>query len=453
MNGKRKNNWLHLDLKGAIPSVGKLLEQLEFWKDCGYDGIVWEYDDRIPWQSWPGTWRGGYTIQEQRRLMDACRKLELETVPLIQIQGHLEWLLKHERYSGWRENGVSSELCPLHPEVLPRLKKWIDEITTLHPGSRFLHLGADETWYMGKCGKCSLHDKMELYGEHVSRLCNYVLEKGWRPLIWADMFWREKRLDVAARLPVGTILVDWQYDGAPPYETTEALLECGHEVMGASGVMTGWWEHCYRVQSEPESRVRNVSAWNRWAMEKNIGMIHTTWTRGASLWNIYGPWHGALPAFIAGGNPERWERHPWHGFMERLARIMEQDVPDELDRAATEMLELPADGSIEVESRRWWNLALRYQSLQKQLLIHRSTRTCLEQVGKFVGRDKTMFHRNCILPFAELLPKAEQWEEEARAFWRDNELSDTEEFMATHIGIMINEIKYYLNTKTEVPFL
>ena len=112
MNGKRKNNWLHLDLKGAIPSVGKLLEQLEFWKDCGYDGIVWEYDDRIPWQSWPGTWRGGYTIQEQRRLMDA-RKLELETVPLIQIQGHLEWLLKHERYSGWRENGVSSELCPL----------------------------------------------------------------------------------------------------------------------------------------------------------------------------------------------------------------------------------------------------------------------------------------------------------------------------------------------------
>lgn len=150
MNGKWKNNWLHLDLKGAIPSVGKLLEQLEFWKDCGYDGIVWEYDDRIPWQSWPGTWRGGYTIQEQRRLMDACRKLELETVPLIQIQGHLEWLLKHERYSGWRENGVSSELCPLHPEVLPRLKKWIDEITTLHPGSRFLHLGADETWYMGK---------------------------------------------------------------------------------------------------------------------------------------------------------------------------------------------------------------------------------------------------------------------------------------------------------------
>ena len=30
MNGKRKNNWLHLDLKGAIPSVGKLLEQLEW---------------------------------------------------------------------------------------------------------------------------------------------------------------------------------------------------------------------------------------------------------------------------------------------------------------------------------------------------------------------------------------------------------------------------------------
>jgi len=161
MTSPERKNWLHLDLKGAVPAVGKLLEHLRYFKECGYNGIVWEYDDRISWRSFPNTWRGGYSADDQRRLMEACRELGLEVVPLIQVMGHLEWLLKHEEYSDWRENGVGSELCPLHPEVQPRLKSWIDEVIELHPGSRFIHLGADETMYIGSCEKCRTRNKMD----------------------------------------------------------------------------------------------------------------------------------------------------------------------------------------------------------------------------------------------------------------------------------------------------
>lgn len=443
MNSPERKNWLHLDLKGAIPSVEKLLEQLRYFKECGYNGIVWEYDDRIPWRSFPNTWRGGYSAEEHRRLMDACRELGLEVVPLIQVMGHLEWLLKHEEYRGWRENGVGSELCPLHPEVLPRLKRWIDEVIEIHPGSRFIHLGADETLYIGSCEKCRTRNKMDLYLEHISSLCRYALSKGLRPLIWADMFLREGATELAAALPEGTVLVDWQYDGEPPYDSTRKLMQCGREVMGASGVMVGWLEHCCHVQSIPEKRFRNVVGWDNWAEKHQIGMIHTTWTRASSFWNIYGPWIGALPVFVAAGNPERWKAHPWHEFMNGLTGIMERDQPGELRKSASEVLELPVRNAFETECRRWWNLALRYQSLQKQFLIDSHTRKCLDRVVKYVGRDDVMYNQNAVAPFVKLKSELDQWESEARRFWHDNELSNEEEFFDSHSGILKDEIFNY----------
>ena len=440
MKLRPKNNWLHLDLKGAIPNPEKMRELLHFWKECGYDGVVLEYDDRIPWKAWPGTWRGGYTLEEQQDLVRTCADLGLEVIPLIQVIGHLEWLLKHEEWRDWRENGSGNEICPLHPEALPRLKQWIDEVVELHPGIRFLHLGADETWNLGTCGKCRKHDPMKLYQEHVSELCRHALEKGCRPLIWADMFWNEKRLDLVPQLPEGTIPVDWQYNGIPPYESTEKLMQCGREIMGASGAMIGWWEHCFQVQSEPSSRIRNVTGWYKWAAEHGTGVIHTTWTRGASLWNIYGPWHGAYPAFVAGGDPARWESHPWRTFMEELSDIMLRNQVPELQKAAEELPTLPAASPLEKEVLRWLNLAVRYQALQQEFLIHRATRRTLTRVSDFVGRDDGMFRKNCVEPFRTLLPKADEWEKEARSFWQDNGLSDAEEFMATHIQLLREDI-------------
>ncbi len=438
-----RHNWLHLDLKGAIPKVHRLIDMLGYCRNCGYNGIVLEYDDRIPWRSWPEVRNGGYSMAEQAELLAAARKLELEVVPLIQIHGHLEWLLKHPEYHDWRENGVGSEICPLHPEVPARLEKWIDEVVELHPQSRFIHLGADETLYLGTCPKCSRLDKMEIYLNHVSKMCRYALGKGLTPLIWADMFWSEKCPDLADSLPEGTILVDWRYEGVPPFESTTILRRGKHPVMGASGIMTGWWEHCYRVQADPQSRVENVSGWFRYADDNELGLIHTTWTRGASLWNIYGPWHGHLPAFIAGGNPARWERHPWCGFTRNLTGIIDRDIPDELEKTAAETLKLPAFDDAERECLRWWNLALRYQAIQKSVQIHRSTRNCLDRVAEFVGRDETMYRRNCITPFSGLQDKLEAWEQEARRFWTDNELSNENEFFATHSEIMKDEINLY----------
>jgi len=48
-----RRNWLHLDLKGIIPTADRLLAWLDFFASCGFNGIVWEYEDRYDWQAFP----------------------------------------------------------------------------------------------------------------------------------------------------------------------------------------------------------------------------------------------------------------------------------------------------------------------------------------------------------------------------------------------------------------
>ena len=144
-------NLLHVDFKGVLPDFSRIMMFPEFWKRCGFTGVVLEFDAKYPWKTWPGVRRGNFARGQFRELIVRCQESGLETIPLIQIHGHLEWLLDSPRYEALREAGFVSEICPLHPGVRLRMKRWIDEVAELFSGSRRIHLGGDETRRAGSC--------------------------------------------------------------------------------------------------------------------------------------------------------------------------------------------------------------------------------------------------------------------------------------------------------------
>ena len=182
-------NWIHLDLKGVIPSVRQLKHWLSFFRECGFNGVLWEYEDRLPWQTWQGLHRPGYTIEQWREIWAHCRSLELLSVPLIQTHGHLEWLLQNGTFADWREAGHINELCPQQPDVLPRLKDWIDEVVSLHPDSPYICLGGDETWHLASCERCAEkaagdpRGKQGVYLDHIGAVCDHAAAHGVRPML------------------------------------------------------------------------------------------------------------------------------------------------------------------------------------------------------------------------------------------------------------------------------
>ena len=73
-----------------LPGLSGMLKWLDWLAEIGFDGIVFEYEDRLSWQTFPGLQRPVLSKEEWEVLWEHCRKLRLEIVPLIQTQEHLK---------------------------------------------------------------------------------------------------------------------------------------------------------------------------------------------------------------------------------------------------------------------------------------------------------------------------------------------------------------------------
>ncbi|MDD5597808.1 MAG: family 20 glycosylhydrolase [Victivallaceae bacterium] len=439
-----KANWLHLDMKGTVPAVNNLLAWLDWFADRGFNGIVFEYEDRIEWKSWPGLHRPGYGRDELKKIHDACRERQLEIVPLIQGHGHLEWLLKHEKYSFLRENGNLNELCPSHPQSAEMIRNFIDECLALHPDSRYIHLGADETWYLGSCARCSEkaagdpRGKLGLYLDHLVPLCEHVESKGRIPIIWGDMFYREERMELCRYLPEKTVIVDWQYYGSGPFDNITELLSKGRVCMGASAISCGSKEQYFTVQKRIQPRIENVLAWHKWKEKNGIGIIHTAWNRAGSLLPIYGLWHGQVPAFIAAGRPAAWENGSWRDYFMEMDIAMQRNLYSG-NCSLTDFIEKnPLAINHEKdpfmrESLRWYSIALQYQKLFNQIIFAFFGHECVRITNRYIGNGRADLKNTFVELSAELESELDKLELSARKFWEEHSYSDGDEFFASRV--------------------
>jgi hypothetical protein len=237
----------HLDLKAGHYRLDYLRALLPRLTAAGYTHLVVEFEDKVRLESTAGTaWHGAYTKDEFGALLDDARAAGLTPVPLIQTIGHLEFLLSHARYHSLRELPATAyQLCPSHPETLPFLRRFIDETLELFGNPPFIHLGADETYYLGACPACAARvaasSKSALYLEHLNALATHVLARGVRPMAWADMLLAHpEALDQVSR---DLIWVDWDYN--TPDGTPERLRAWG------AGYFTAEEARAY-VQAHPE---------------------------------------------------------------------------------------------------------------------------------------------------------------------------------------------------------
>ncbi|HPO52089.1 MAG TPA: family 20 glycosylhydrolase [bacterium] len=217
-----KNRFFHIDLKGSkIPFdiFCGLLEQLARW---GINGVVVEYEHRIPYLPLPKQFpeKERYTENEITRLLKHAQSLGIQWIPLIQTFGHVEYLSRLQGTKNLFENPeYPSQLCPSKKIVKDYLEKLIDYVCTLHAESQYIHVGQDETRQLGMCKRCSERmkesgGKIELYLEHVQSVWEQVFKHNKIPMAWADMFIGNGRLDLVQKIDRRVILIPWDYTSA-----------------------------------------------------------------------------------------------------------------------------------------------------------------------------------------------------------------------------------------------
>jgi hypothetical protein len=205
----------HIDLKAQTMEMLALREMAKELSEMGINALLMEWEAAFPFDDNATICNPySYTPKEIAGFIDYCSELGVDVIPLQQCFGHIEYILRHQRYANLRENNSPeiSQLCPLNPLTAEVFTGIIAEVAAAHP-SEYFHIGGDETFLLGQCPECRRfaeeHGKSRLFVDYVVKMCEAVTALGKRPILWADII--IKYPDAVDRLPENTILMDWNY--------------------------------------------------------------------------------------------------------------------------------------------------------------------------------------------------------------------------------------------------
>ena len=272
---------VYVDHRTQVQTLPALEQLAKKAAEGGMNALVMEWEATFPFEDNATLCnRFAFRKSEVRDFVAYCRRLGIDVIPLQNCFGHAEYILRHERYSGLREDAKDlSQICPLKKEEAEKVFRSVfSEIASVHP-SQYIHIGCDETFLLGHCKKCAAYveryGKSRLFVEYVSLMCDIVRDLGKTPVIWADILLQHP--DAADLLPSDLVVVDWNYGWRPDrFGSIDLLLEKGITMWGASSLRSSP-DNVYLTQWD--KHFRNLRDYIPFCREKGFsGIIQTSWS-------------------------------------------------------------------------------------------------------------------------------------------------------------------------------
>jgi hexosaminidase len=251
----------HLDLRVQVMTMDALKAFALKLSGYGINTLIMEWEGTYPFEKHPLIPnRYAYTKEQIVSFIDYCNKLGIDVIPLQQSFGHVEYILRNDRYKDLREDQKDfSQVCPLQTKQDSALfTDLYTELASTHT-SKYIHIGGDETYLLGHDARCramvAKEGKSKLYIDYIRMLCNIVIRLGKIPVLWADI--ALKYPDAIKLLPKSTVFVDWNYGwDMNRFGNHQKLLESGYEIWGAPALrsspdnyyLTEWEKHFKNIR-------------------------------------------------------------------------------------------------------------------------------------------------------------------------------------------------------------
>jgi hypothetical protein len=103
---KNLERFVHLDLKGAATKVDYYEKLFPYLRKLGASGVLIEYEDMFPYTGQLSVIRHGlaYSKTDIQRILELAKINNLQVMPLLQLYGHLEYVLKLKEFMHLRED-------------------------------------------------------------------------------------------------------------------------------------------------------------------------------------------------------------------------------------------------------------------------------------------------------------------------------------------------------------
>lgn len=282
----------HLDVaRGGVATVEELKKLLRWLFLLKYNYLAIYVEDLFPWDRYPdiGAKRGRYTNDEWREIKEYGKRLGIDVFPSLELCGHMEWILTLPRYWRFSEWHRAEEGCLNASD--PEARRFAEDLLAEaleKTDSKYIHVGGDETWALGRGRSLDKTLKFEgprLYAEHHSKLIQMVKERGKVPLIWGDMiagmYLREEERGLWSEILENpawrdALIANWDYTpGTVEYfkEKIKLFKEKGYEQVACPGLWN--WNKYYPDFETALANVRNFLAAAR---EEGVkGFMVTAW--------------------------------------------------------------------------------------------------------------------------------------------------------------------------------
>jgi hexosaminidase len=239
---------------------------------------------------------GAMTPDQVRQLVAYAGHYHIDVIPEQEAFGHLHHVLKYEIYSPLGETPHGHVLAPGQPGALPLIRQFFASIDSLFP-SRFIHIGADETFELGR-GQTAQRVQTEgigaVYLDFLKQIEAALRPTGKRFLFWGDVAMNHP--DLVKTLPKTLVPVAWSYGADTSFVSYIApFRDAGMETWVAPGVSS--WNRVY-----PNNAVAllNIQRFVRDGQKLGAtGVLNTSWDDdGEALFNQV--WYGVLFGAAAG---------------------------------------------------------------------------------------------------------------------------------------------------------
>jgi len=325
-------DWPAMRSRGPVPTLDfqkKQIRTLAAYK-VNFFSPYFEHTlayDSNPLIAPPG---GAMTHADVKELVAYAANYHVEIVPEQEAFGHLHHVLKYEIYSPLGETSHGHVLAPGQPGSLPLIRQMFAEINTLFP-SRFVHLGADETFELGR-GQTADRVKSvgigAVYLDFLKQIADALRPSGKKFLFWGDVALSSPEL--VNTIPKDLIAVPWTYGADTSYVRFIApFRNVGMETWVAPGVSS--WNRVY-----PDNAIAlvNIQRFVRDGQRLGAtGMINTSWDDdGEALFNQ--TWYGDLFGAAAG-----WQEgeSSIDSFASSYGRVFHGDLSGKIDEAQRQL--------------------------------------------------------------------------------------------------------------------
>ena len=222
-----RHRGLHDDLsRGPVPTLDYMKRQLRTFAAYKMNVYSPYFEHTLEYRANPliGPPGGTITRADVAELVSYARRYHIDVIPEQESFGHLHHVLKYELYAPLAETPHGHVLAPGQPGSMALIKQWFAEIDTIFP-SRYVHIGADETFELGR-GQTAERVKRDSIGPVYLGFLKDIVESIKRPgkkyMFWGDVAVNHPNL--VGSLPKEMVAVAWAYGARNPWSLLRGAM-------------------------------------------------------------------------------------------------------------------------------------------------------------------------------------------------------------------------------------